>query len=201
MLLLEHTLLYQQHPHILPSFLFQRKNYFGIATSFFISPMETKIILLFFPSLTHIPLSNKNRTALLPFCMKLSNIQSFQGRIASRSWDVSACFCPRSSLSLSVTHTAGSSHSNLRQIGVTWGGIPRGLVRWTENSAWITGSTPEHISLLSSVFPNIMRALCRPFQKCKFSSCFHYKVWDSEFEIHLLHVFICLISKTILAGQ
>lgn len=67
-----------------------------------------------------------------------------------------------------------------------------------ENSAWITGSTPGHISLLFSVFPNSMRAFCRPFQKCKFSFCFHYKVWGSEFKIHLLHAFICLTSKTTL---
>lgn len=131
--LLERALLYQQHPHILLSFLFQRRNYFGIAISSLISPMETKIRSLFlFPSLTHIPLSNKNRAVSLPFCMKLSNIQRFQGRIASGSWDVSACSCPRSSLPLSVAHTAMSSHRNPRQPGVTWGGIPRGLVLWTQ---------------------------------------------------------------------
>lgn len=62
--LLERALLYQQHPHILLSFLFQRRNYFGIATSSFISPMETKIRSLFlFPSLTHFP----TRTELFPF--------------------------------------------------------------------------------------------------------------------------------------
>lgn len=117
--LLEHTLLYQQHPHILLSFLFQRRNCFGIATSFFISAMETKIRLLLFQPFIHIPLSNKNRAASLPFCMKLSNIQSFQGRIASGSWDVSACSCPSSSLPLSVAHTVMSSRRNLRQPGVT----------------------------------------------------------------------------------
>lgn len=112
--LLEHNLLYQQHHHILLSFLFWRRNFFfEIATSFFISLMETKIRrLLLFPSLTHIPLSNNNRAASLPFCMTLSNIQSFQGRIASGFWDVSACSCPSSSLPLSVAHTAVSSHGN-----------------------------------------------------------------------------------------
>lgn len=99
-------------------------------------------------------------------------------------------------VTVSGTHCHEQPHKNRGSLALHLGGLQRGLVMWTKRTHMSNRFYQQALAPVFSVFPHRTAAFCGPFQKHKFSCCFQYEVCGSELKSHLLHAFVYLPSET-----